>query len=527
MIVDATDFMLLLSRFGRRKGRRPPAPPSAAVVVGQTEKGEPVLWPAASRDAAAHVAVLAASGAGKTVLVAAALVRELVAEQARAPEERTAHLVVDPKGDTVVHVLQGLVAEAPELLSEVVYLNPFSSAGFPFNVNLLAQGETPVEIRAMQLASLVADVSTATGAQRHLGVGARQVDALYHVILGALEADLPGAHVLLALEALTMPQGMQRLAAVTRSTRARDFLSNANLSAELLASTSSRLRTAFAATSQLERLVTANACLQWGDVLGPGRVVLVDLGAPPGGVIGLTTFWANLLVRLAIEHLMDRPSPWPGWHVRVIADEAQIIAPVLDDAAERVLTTGRSRGVSLVTLSQGTTLLADASLSLLRVILTNTPTKFVGRLNAPDAELLAREQSPGAGIDETVGEVRSRFSAAVTNLADRSFFALTPGKRLRFRSAAVDLAAWREAAEREALSITAAKERLALPPGPVPRVTLPELRRERRRAPAPRGERGPGRGPNPPAERPRQPGAPAPAGDQPPRRPPRPRSPWG
>jgi hypothetical protein len=45
--------------------------------------------------------------------------------------------------------------------------------------------------------------------------------------------------------------------------------------------------------------------------LSPGRITLVDLGRPVGGLTSLQAFYANVLCCLAIEHLMERRSPWP------------------------------------------------------------------------------------------------------------------------------------------------------------------------------------------------------------------------
>lgn len=485
MVLDLTDVCLAAHRL-RRAPLAEPEVELPGVVIGDEVRGRAVVWPTPTRAQAGHAVVLAASGAGKTVMVGGALIRELLAADAGDPAERPAALVVDPKGDLVAVVLAALAAEAPHRLADVRYLDPFGP-GFPFNLCHLALGNTPLDIRATQLASLVAEVSTATGAARHLGVGARQVDALVHLLLASLDADHPGASVLWALDALVLPDGFKRLAALTRSGRARQFLSSARLSDELRASTAARLRASFAASDRLERLVATPSCVQFADLLAPGMITLVDLGRPTGGLTSLQAFYANVLVRLAVEHLMERDSPWAGHGVRVVLDEAQVVAPVLADAAERVLTTGRSRRVSLISLSQGTTLLASASPTLLRVLMTNSPFKLIGRLSAPDAELLAREQAAPPGIDEPVGRVRQRFSSAVTNLADRSFFALLPGQRHRFESRTEPLEAWQEAVDAQAQMLSAVRSRLAVPADCPPRVMLADIQ-------LPRTRRGQGHG---------------------------------
>lgn len=494
MTADLTRFFLGLGRV--RGARKELHAGDAGTSIGTTNDGRLIGWPQPSRDAASHVLLLGASGTGKTVLAANALLTEMLSS----PSGAESMLLVDPKGDLVELIFAGLAAIDPSRLSDVLYLNPFSSGGFAFNVNRLSLGATPVDIRSMQLANLVAETSTASGAQAHLGVGSRQVDVLQHLLLAALDTADPRASVLWTLDALTLRDGFARLGAITRSRRARDFLSSAKLSDELRASTAARLRTAFAASTALERLVSAPSSVQFGDLTAPGAIAILDLGQPTGGLQSLQRFWANMMLRLAIEHLMERPSPWSGHHVRIVIDEAQIVAPVLADVAERLLTTGRSRGLSLVLLSQGTTLIEDASHTLLRVILQNTSTRFIGRLAARDAELLGREQAPVPGSDEPIGAVRARFAAAVSNLKDREFFALLPGHRDRFTSASIDLSGWERSAATEHAAIQRAKERLALPASTLARTHLADLD-----PPARAGARGSGRRGAPRRRNPRSP----------------------
>ena len=494
MITDITRGMLLFRRpqkkIRSREASARPQNQSHELVLGLTSTGQRVLWPSPSAQAASHMVCLAASGAGKTIAIGNALLREFVSQaQTADPNMRGSMLVCDPKGDLVEIILHGLLAIAPELLDSCVqYLNPFAG-GFKFNVNKLALGQTPVDIAAMRLGSLVSTISTAAGAQKHLGVGARQLDVLQHVILGALDSNEPQANILWALDALVLPQGLRRLAAVTRNQRAKMFLQSARLSDELRASTASRLRTAFSASSNLERLVTSEDSIQFADLLAPGKLTLLNLGQPTGGLTSLQEFWANLFCRLAIDFLLERKSPWPGHHCRIAIDEAQVVAGVLADTAERVLTQGRSRQVSLVALSQGTTLIHQASNTLLQVLLTNTSTKLIGRLAAQDAELLARSQSPAQGMDESISSIRQRFISSVTNLADREFFRLVPGERERFTSATVEVEAWKEAAEERAERLEALKNRLAVPVSDKPRTTLANVRvGKNRSAPKPRNQ---------------------------------------
>lgn len=446
--------------------------PDKGALIGHTSDERPIIFPLPSLESSPHAAIFAGSGVGKTALAANWCTQEIVASNA--VDLQQTFFVVDAKGDLIHAILSGIAHAAPERLTDVYILDPFSAEAFPFNLNRLALGNTPLDIRSAQLAGLVGTVSTATGTQAHLGVGSRQVDVLSGTLLGTLAADHPAANPGWAHDALTTPGGPRLLAALTKDPKAKAFLEHLQIGDELKSSCSSRLRSAFSATSSLERLIAAPTCIQFAELFAAGRIVLCDLGRPTGGLISLTKFYANLLVRLGIEYLMERPSPYRGHHVRVIIDECQIVAPVLSDLAEHILTTGRSRAVSLTLITQQTSLLAQASDALLPVIWSNCPTKIIGRLSAADALLLSREVAPTRGTDEPIRTVQGRFSSAVATLRDREFFWLRPGIRDRFDSAYVHLSAWEEAAERQAGAIAAAKSRLALSPSQPPRVTLSE-----------------------------------------------------
>lgn len=457
-----------LTRWGVRlrsvlgRGRRGEQAVQEGRVLGRTSEGRPVIWASPRPERAGHSVILAASGAGKTVMCANVLAGEVV-EGGVGGDGRLTLLLVDMKGDLAEAVTQAIAAFAPERLADLRVLDPFDPAGgFAFNLNWSPLGETPVDIRALQLAGLVGAVSTATGAQAHLGLGARQLDVLQNVLLAALSCPHAQANVLWAYDALTEKNGPKLLARLTTSERAKSFLLGAKLSDELRVSTASRLRSAFAASAHLERLISAPGCVEWGELLAPGNIVIIDLGRPTGGLVALQRFYGNLLVRLAVDHLLERRSPWKGHHVRIAVDEAQVVAPVLSEVAETILTTGRSRGLSLATISQGTTLLKDASDTLLRVLMTNCPTRLIGRLSAPDAELLSRELAPKRGVDETLSALRTDFVSEVTNLPDRHFIQLTPGLAERFVSEDVDLEAWHAAAETHQGAIQAARLAFAL-----------------------------------------------------------------
>lgn len=489
----------MISDFTRHgvKGRRSPqaarSRPASGVPIGHERDGGLVLWPRPSRAASAHVIVFGSSGAGKSVLVASALVREMQQNQ------EAAYLIIDPKGDLIDLLLSGLCAIAPERLGDIHLLDPFSPEAFPWNLNHLALGaRTPIDIRALAIANLVSTVSTSMGSRKDLATGSRQTDVLLHVLLGALACDRPGASPLLALDALASPAGFDRLAAMTRSRRAAQFLRSAKPHPELLSSCSARLRLALAATDSIEEMMSAPGCVQFDELLAPGSITLVQLGAPYGGVAALQVFFAQLFVRLAVEHLLNRPSPFEGHHCRLVIDECQIVVPVLVDVAQTLLETGRSRGISLVQLTQSSQGLRRASEDYLYTVLANSKIMLCGRLAVEDAELIARSASVQPG-GESASVVRSRLASRLSNLPDRCFYRFTPGGREAFTSLEVPLEEWQSAREQQATRIEAIRRRHALVTPGIQRLRL--------------------------GNQPDQPRAAEHA--EPTERPPQPRSPWG
>ena len=465
MVMDLTK---LARTFGGLEptARPPPKVRVGGVIVGHGDDGTPVYWPRPVQATAGHALVLAASGAGKTVLVADALAREIQEDDRRPAHLRPSLIVLDPKGDLAQHLVQALSATTPSSLARLTVLDPFSSAGFAFNLNL-SRSTVPLDIRAMQLAHLVADVSTGIGGAK-AGMGTRQVDVLQHALLGALAVPAPGASPLLALDALIERDGFASLAELTTSDRARQFLENTKLAPELQSSTSSRLRMAFAATDELERLIAAPSCIDIGELLSPGSIVVIDIGHPPGGLKSLITFWANLLLRQFVDHLLARPSPWTGHHTRLVIDEAHIVSPVLSDVAEVLLTTGRSRGVSLVTMTQTLSLLQRSSAELVRCLEANVPFKLAGRLALADAETMAR----GTGA---AGAQKERLVQVVANLPDRHFFCLQPGAVAKLKTCEVAIRAWIDAEQRHASDIVTARTRFGVPLSTRRRVQLRDL----------------------------------------------------
>ncbi len=398
----------------------------------------------------------------------------------------SATVVIDAKGDLVKGVLAGLATVCPQSLSRVYWLDPFDQldgkhAPFAFNLCHLARGNTPLTVTALQLAEMVSTLSTQSGTARSLGTGSRQKDLLFHLLLGAMACDHPEASPLWSLDALLLKGGMKRLAHHTRSHRARQFLYNTyTLSDELKASTASRLRMAFGITDQTEAMMAADHCIQIDDLIAPGAITLLAAGNPYGGMVSQQEYWCSCFVRLIAERLLERPSPFPGHFCRLIVDEAQIPAQVLADVAEHLLSTGRSRAIALTIMSQSTVLLAEASRTLPRLMLANSPHKIVGRMEVKDCELFAKEQAPAPGTEQSLSSLRQNLVASLTNLPDREFYYFTPGNRQRFRTVDVNIAGWNKAAEKLQDDLDRVRSRLAIPLPDQPRTILPPVAQGRK-----------------------------------------------
>jgi len=448
------------------------------VAIGMTDEGDAVRWPSPSIERASHAVCLAGSGTGKSTLLAVLLAEE-VRSGLRLPQgQRPSYFVLIPKSDFRQAIEQALAALVPDALAQLVVLNPFAPRPFAFNLNRLWLGGTPLEIRAWQLGTLVAEVSTSVGLLRSGGAsaGARQIDVLTHLLLGALTVPDPRASVLLAYDAVVTPQGLERLASISTSERARGFLMSTKLGDELAAGVAARLRLAFAASSTLERMLAAEDAVQFEELTAPGRICLVDLGEPFGGMPALQSFWAGLFVALAIDHALTRPAPFAtGHHLRIVVDEVQTVAAVLAARSESLLATGRARNLSLTVAGQSAVAINRAAEGVLAGLLANAALRIVGRLSAEDADLMAKQIAPLPGSSERPKFLRERFQAAVCNLPDRQWFLLEPGQRQRFTSRPIDGVAWETAHQRAGRELQAAAEHAAVRLDGPPRASLAEL----------------------------------------------------
>ena len=222
--------------------------------------------------------------------------------------------------------------------------------------------------------------------------------------------------------------------------------------------------------------MAADSCIDSRELTAAGRILLIDLGKPPEGLVSLQRFQSNLWSRFFLSGLsLDRPSPWAGSQRMLVIDEAHIVAPLLADELEVAVTTLRSYGGAVCLMTQTVALLRAASPTLLPVLLGNTAVRFSGRLAASDAEALVRELGKVPGVEEPLARVRSRIASELISLPDRQFMKFEPGGRQQFTSNEVDLSAWSAAAEEHAGTISAIRSAGfgTLPDGPRP--TLAEV----------------------------------------------------
>jgi|GEM_PF-1942370 len=480
-MIDVTKLAVLLGRLvARLLGW---VRPRRAVATGGTDRnilghdrhGDPVEWPRPDIAVAGSVLCLAASGAGKTEMLAGAISRELAGDsEGNDIAKRIAHTVVCTKGDIVHRVHAAILASCPARAGDVVLLEPFGGRAVP-PLNLCKlEGDHDPAVLAVQLADLLAKTSASVGDARVAGLGARQIDVLAQLFEAALACEHEDRSLLWALDALNDKGGLALLGKLTSSKRSKRFLlSGTAISDELTASCASRIRSAFALTPTIEAMISAPTCVPIvsNGVLGPGKVLLVDIAGAP--TTTLRDVFANLLLRLVFDQALSRPSPWKGWPLRVTVDEAHTVAPTLADVAELVATTGRSKGISATYSLQSAVLLESHSRTLLEVLVGNARASIIGRVSAEDAKRFARTRAPQPGVEESFNAIQAAFAAGAANARNREFFYLTPGTQRRFRSADIPVRDWDEAAQRFASEIQQARQRYTVSPY-FARVTLQE-----------------------------------------------------
>src|SRR5438132_471385 len=114
MTIDVTRLGVAWRRF-RGAGVPAPVPPTNEPIVGYTESGRAITWPATTATTASHILCLGASGSHKTTMCASATVAEIAADHDR----QLTILANDPKGDLCAAIISGLAANAPDRLADL------------------------------------------------------------------------------------------------------------------------------------------------------------------------------------------------------------------------------------------------------------------------------------------------------------------------------------------------------------------------------------------------------------------------
>jgi hypothetical protein len=478
-IIDASRPALFLRRLFSHRSRGVGLVPDDANIVGFTEKNQPIIVETPNREACFSAFLTGGSGSGKTVLSVCILKNEIVIAAKIPEEDRPSFICIDVKYDLLEYLIGALSAEAPEILSRIKYLDVFSPGGFAFNFcKMPTPPGTSREFQALALAEIISTVSTQRGNVSSLSTGSRQIDVLFHCFLAAMDIKDKRANILMALDGLSDPRsGLLRLAMATTNQRARAFLmtNGSSLSPDLRSSSAARIRTAFL-SSDLERIVSADHCIDMDEITGPNSITLMDLSSPPSGMQSLQSFYAGIFCRAIFDSLMARKSPSEMSHCRIVLDEAQITLnnSTTQNSIETILSGGRSRNISTFIITQTPASISEISPELLKIIFTNCRDRWVGRSSSIDSTIISKMVSAKKGTDEPTSIVQSRISTALCNLSDREFMRILPGSHERFRTVDLPIDKWRQAAEKHAAEIEAMKRRYRLEDQP-PRATLSDL----------------------------------------------------
>lgn len=331
-----------------------------------------------------HALVLGTSGAGKTRTVGG-VARQLLERIARDPGARGL-AVVDHKGELVAMVRAMLreLARAPggrHLLDRLVVVDPFSAEALvPFQILRRGPGEEP-ELVALEAATVINRLG---GAE----LGVNQDAFLYHALLLGVDRGLSLPEVADLLGDLGTVGGLAARASLP-AVRAF-FDGERRLSDASLQGVRARLHRLCRMPSA-RLMLGARGSVSLYDLLR-SRILLIDLGSPPFGCEDLASFWAGILTLKLTRAIFQRTEADARRPVTVLVDEWQEGLAAGGDIAQhyaRVLAVARSRGVSLVLVSQSLAGAARVDPTLPEVVATNTSVQMLFRASAADARAMA------------------------------------------------------------------------------------------------------------------------------------------
>ncbi len=387
---------------------------------------------------AGHGLVLGRTGTGKTRLVLG-IIGELLRLFVRTPSAACIH-VADFKGD-LVNLIHDFIAElvhqlppqqANRLLDALVVIDPFADGGLvPLNVLARDPGSlVPPEVQAYEVASMFERMTRAP-------TGVVQDQMLFNLILmGVCDGHL----ALPDLAPLIMdPAARAAVAARSPNADVRRFFVEGR---PIPVSSAAGLQARFSRLLRLPAtclMLGARGCIDFRSLLRD-KIVLANLGNPPLGCEDIARWWGGLITLKTTRAIFERSPEEAARPVLMAVDEWQEGLAAGDETAEnyeRVLAMARSRGVSLMLISQSLAGAAKISSSLPKIVATNTSHQALFSAAGEDAKAMVHmlpvtsrhPRDPAQPWEErpkspylTAPEELARLVDGVTHLPDRTFY---------------------------------------------------------------------------------------------------------
>lgn len=383
------------------------------VVLGQLDDGTPYVLPLSEFDGLFGW-VSGATGSGKTRLVLA-WIDQILTEMARGAA--VSLIVVDLKGELTELVLSLLAEritqgrEVGRLLANLLTVRFFAEGAHLPEWNLLAP------MPGMSIATHARAIAEALEHALGMSLGSRQENVFGMVLAYAIERGLTIAELRAALED---PETLAAAGARSKNPEVRAYFEHRFVreSPATRDGLTSRLDLLLSLDS-IRAMVSARGTIDWRTRFAPGCLSILDLGGAPFGGDSPRRAIASLALQFVLAGIFDPMRVRNGFTLLVCDEIQEAVTPATLRNLDRIVTTARSFGVSMVSIHQSLTQLPPAFLQLLS---TNVRLRAIGRSGADDA-WLSREWLPITG---TV--VRSQGARP----GERTeFFSRTEEERLR------------------------------------------------------------------------------------------------
>jgi len=379
--------------------------------------------------------IVGGSGAGKT-RACLAILRAVLRHILHHPGTHGVW-VQDHKSEFVAlvqEVIGELVATAPaalarRLLDDLVVVNPFSTEALvPLQILRPEPGISPEE-QAYEVTSVLSRIG---GAE----LGVNQDAFAFHLILLGISLKMSCVDLLGLVDD---PLKLAAAAARSPLPAVRSFFgAGTRLNAASLSGVRARLGRLLLLPSMRAMLGAAD-CISFPQLLNR-KIVLIDTGTPPLGCEDLGRFWSNFFTLKLMRAVFSRRAAEVARPVTVFVDEWHEGLAGGSGAVEqyeRALTMARSRGVTLVLITQSLANAAKISANLPRVVSTNADVQLLFRASHEDARAMAHllpvtgraRRAPGLPWEEgrrsvflTREEELQHRIEEVTRLPDRCFY---------------------------------------------------------------------------------------------------------